>query len=94
MKFYFIIASVVILLIAISGTAYFAFDYGKESERARTAAQIEEYRDNQKLLIDKLAKAQANEGIIVKTKIKTIRQVIDDCAASSIHPDILKQLRN
>jgi len=94
MKLYFIIAAIVASLGVLGGTAYFAYDYGKESEKARTAAQIEEYRDNQKLLIDKLAKAQAHERIIVKTKIKTIRKVIDDCAASPIHSTILEQLRN
>jgi len=94
-KFYIYLA--VLGALAIGGViyTYWIYDMGRNAEKARNAMIIEEYRDNQKRLVERLEEANAKERIVVRERIKTVRTAVDPsgCADQRIPDSILNGLQ-
>ena len=93
MKFYLWVAAAGALAIGFVIYTYYVYDVGRATERARLAAKVEEMRENQKQLVEKLEAAHAKERIVVKERIKIVRAAADDgCLDKRIPDSVLNQL--
>ena len=95
MKIYIILAACGAILAGVIALALWAYDAGKQAERAAMAEKIAEYQKSQRVLIEKLEEANAKERIIYRTKVKTVRVAADPtgCLDTPIVNDVLEQLR-
>lgn len=94
MKLYFILAAVIAAISGLSWGGYALYQAGRNAEIAAQAAAIEGLKKDQRRLIDELATVKAKERIVIKEKIKVIREANDACADVAISPAILSQLRD
>lgn len=91
---YLYLAAAGALLAAFGLTGYLAYNAGVDHEKAATARIIEEERERQKLVIDKLEAEKAKRAIVYREKIKVVRTAFDHtgCADSIIVAGILERL--
>lgn len=92
MKIYVYFGALVVLLGGLGVGGYVLYKAGADSVRANLAAQIEQYRDTQRRLVERLEESNAKERIVTREKIKVVRQVVDNCADNPINPAILREL--
>lgn len=84
------IAAVIAVIFVI---AFFSYRAGADHEKAKALKAIEaqqkEWAKDRETLLTKSQEIK----VVYRDKIKTVRQVVDSCADTSISPDILSQLQ-
>jgi len=76
----------------ITAVGWFSYKAGVNSEIASGVKIIAEYQEKERQVIKELEKAKKNREVIVREKIKIIRQVVDVCADTDAPDSILQQL--
>jgi len=71
--------------------AWFSYKAGVNSEIASGVKIIAEYQEKERQVIKELEKAKKNREVVVREKIKIIRQTIDVCADTDAPDSILQQ---
>ena len=77
----------------ITAVGWFSYKAGVNSEIAAGVKIIAEYQEKEREVVKELEKAEKKREVIIRDKIKIIRQVVDNCADTDAHPDILLQFR-
>ena len=90
MKLYAILAALSLFM----GSLWFAYDYGRDSERLAQAKIIEKHRQKEADLIEELETAKANREVITRDRLKIIRQTIDECIIATIPEPLFSSLQN
>ena len=90
MKLYAILAALGLLM----GCLWFAYDYGRDSERLEQAKIIEKHRQKEASLIEELETAKANREVITNERIRIVRQTVDDCLIRDIGEPLLSSMFN
>jgi len=86
-----LLISAVGMAILITVTAWFSYKAGVNSEIASGVKVIAEYQEKERQVIKELEKAKKNREVVIREKIKIIRQVVDVCASRNAPNSILQQ---
>ena len=73
---------------------YFAYDYGRNTERLKNATLIEQFRKKEANLMNDLETAKAKREIEYRDRIKVIKETVDDCINRPISQPLLDSLRS
>lgn len=76
------------------GSLWFAYDYGRDSERLEQAKIIEKHRQQEADLVEELENAKANREVITNERIRIVRQTVDECINRPILEPLLGSLLN
>ena len=76
------------------GSLWFAYDYGRDSERLEQAKIIEKHRNKEADLVAKLEEAKANREVITNERIRIVRETVDECINRPIPEPLLGSLLN
>ena len=90
MKLYAILAALSLFM----GSLWFAYDYGRDSERLAQAKIIEKHRQKEADLIEELETAKANREVITRDRIRIVKETVDDCIARPIGEPLISSLFN
>ena len=74
------------------GSLWFAYDYGRDSERLEQAKIIEKHRKQEADLVEELEKAKANREVITNERIRIVRQTVDECINRPIPEPLISSL--
>ena len=80
------------IALLVTGVGWFSYKAGVNSEIASGVKIIAEYQEKERKVIKELEKAKKNREVVVREKIKIIRQVVDVCADTDAPDSILQQL--
>ena len=89
---YKLLAGAVGISLLVTGVGWFSYKAGVNSEIASGVKIIAEYQEKERKVIKELEKAKKNREVVVREKIKIIRQVVDVCADTDAPDSILQQL--
>ena len=90
MNLYAILAALGLFLSAM----WFAYDYGRDSERLAQAGAIEAYRLKEANLIEDLEKAKSKREVVTNERIKIVKETVDECINRPIPEPLIGSLRN
>lgn len=74
------------------GSLWFAYDYGRDTERLKQADVIEKFRQDEADLVNQLQAAKAKREVITNERIKIVKQTVDDCISRPIGQPLLDSL--
>ena len=89
---YKLLAGAIGISLLVTGVGWFSYKAGVNSEIASGVKIIAEYQEKERAVIKELEKAKKNREVVVREKIKIIREVVDNCADADVNPLILQQL--
>ena len=89
---YKLLAGAVGISLLVTGVGWFSYKAGVNAEIASGVKVIAEYQEKERKVIKELEKAKKNREVVVREKIKIIRQVVDVCADTDAPDSILQQL--
>ena len=89
---YKLLAGAIVISLLVTGVGWFSYKAGVNSEIASGVKIIAEYQEKERKVIKELEEAKKNREVVVREKIKIIRQVVDVCADTDAPDSILQQL--